>query len=229
MKENIFNYEGEEKQLSLSSVKDNKSSSEHIKMKERKPKVKFENVNIPKITMSTKKTFGEQVFEQKNPPEIFERRKKKFHTLLTKNTKLFQNNTLKKKKRKKGKHKTIDIQTKKEDLYSEKEKISKSKKESNNQIEENEDEKEEFEDKEVKTKLEVVLEKKFTPTQTLLNYCKCQIYISYDNMTGFQYTGLEGILCIMINRLLSNLYLQVYDIMDFKKQFEIELYKYFVK
>ena len=43
-------------------------------------------------------------------------------------------------------------------------------------------------------------------------------------MTGFQYTGLEGILCIMINRLLSNLYLQVYDIMDFKKQFEIELY-----
>ena len=43
-------------------------------------------------------------------------------------------------------------------------------------------------------------------------------------MTGFEYTGLEGILCIMINRLLSNLYLQIYDILDFKKQFEIELY-----
>ena len=43
-------------------------------------------------------------------------------------------------------------------------------------------------------------------------------------MMGFQYTGLEGILCVMINRLLSNLYLQVYDILDFKKQFEIELY-----
>ena len=43
-------------------------------------------------------------------------------------------------------------------------------------------------------------------------------------MTGFEYTGLEGILCVMINRLLSNLYLQIYDILDFKKQFEIELY-----
>ena len=46
-------------------------------------------------------------------------------------------------------------------------------------------------------------------------------------MMGFQYTGLEGILCVMINRLLSNLYLLVYDILDFKKQFEIEYYKYF--
>ena len=43
-------------------------------------------------------------------------------------------------------------------------------------------------------------------------------------MTGFEYTGLEGILCIMINRLSSNLYLKIYDILDFKKQFEIELY-----
>ena len=76
----------------------------------------------------------------------------------------------------------------------------------------------------MQTKLEIVLEKKFTPTQTMLSYCKCQLYISYDNMMGFQYTGLEGILCVMINRLLSNLYLQVYDILDFKKQFEIELY-----
>ena len=85
-------------------------------------------------------------------------------------------------------------------------------------------EQEEFEDKEMKTKLDLIFEKKFLPTETMLSYCKCQLYISYDNFSGFDNTGLEGILCVIINRVFSNLYLQIYDIMDFKKQFEIELY-----
>ena len=76
----------------------------------------------------------------------------------------------------------------------------------------------------MKTKLDLIFEKKFLPTETMLSYCKCQLYISYDNFSGFDNTGLEGILCVIINRVFSNLYLQIYDIMDFKKQFEIELY-----
>ena len=145
---------------------------------------------------------------------------------MTKKSKIFETNTKKQKRRKKVKGKTVKLReniSKKEEEDIDKEKDIQSVNISN-QIDEKEDEKEEFEDKEMQTKLEIVLEKKFTPTQTMLSYCKCQLYISYDNMMGFQYTGLEGILCVMINRLLSNLYLQVYDILDFKKQFEIELY-----
>ena len=48
--------------------------------------------------------------------------------------------------------------------------------------------------------------------------------ISYDYNSGFQNTGLEGILCVVINRVFSCLILQIFDVMDFKKQFEVELY-----
>ena len=244
MKNNIFNYEGEEKEISLSSVKEMNSntSSNNTQIKHNKTKVKFDD--IPKLTiMHTQKTFGdkekekEKEIEKDNPVEIFERRKKKFHTLMTRQTKVFGGD--KKKKRKKGKFKTSiikksnkklgeavddDDKEKQKDKEKHKSKKTLNESKSSNQIDEDEEYREEFEDKEIQTKLEIVLEKKFIPTQTMLSYCKCQLYISYDNMTGFEYTGLEGILCVMINRLLSNLYLQIYDILDFKKQFEIELY-----
>ena len=224
MRKNIFNYEGEEKEISLSHVKDIDSNVSIANSPKNKKKVKFESFKLP---IGNTKTFADAISQKdNNPPEIFERRKKKFHTLLVKQSKIFENNNnIKKKKRRKGKYKTvkiIDKKSKKENNLQEKEKKSQGK--ISAQIDEKEDEKEEFEEKEMQTKLEVVLEKKFSPTQTMLSYCKCQLYISYDNMTGFEYTGLEGILCIVINRLLSNLYLQIYDIMDFKKQFEIELY-----
>ena len=240
MKKNIFNYEGEEKEISLSSVKEMKSmksssksntlsipKNEEIKKKE--VKVKFENKNIKIPTLSilnAQKTFMENKSKKEDSPkEVFERRKKKFLTLVSNKSKIFEKNSKKMKKRKKAKNKTVRVKDNKlkREEDEEKEKETKSIIDSN-QIEENEKEREEFEDKETQTKLELVLEKKFTATQTMLSYCKCQLYISYDNMTGFEYTGLEGILCIMINRLLSNLYLQIYDILDFKKQFEIELY-----
>ena len=244
MRNNIFNYEGEEKEISLSSVKEMNSntSSNNTQIKHNKTKVKFDD--IPKLTiMHTQKTFGdkekekEKEIEKDNPVEIFERRKKKFHTLMTRQTKVFGGD--KKKKRKKGKFKTSiikksnkklgeavddDDKEKQKDKEKHKSKKTLNESKSSNQIDEDEEYREEFEDKEMQTKLEILLEKKFTPTQTMLSYCKCQLYISYDNMTGFEYTGLEGILCIMINRILSNLYLQIYDILDFKKQFEIELY-----
>ena len=237
MKKNIFNYEGEEKEISLSSVKEIKSmkssksntlsipKNEEIKKKE--VKVKFENIKIPTLSIvNAQKTFMENKSKKEDfSKEVFERRKKKFHTLVSNKSKIFEKNSKKMKKRKKGKNKTVRVKynKSKREEDEEKEKETKSIIDSN-QIEKNEEEREEFEDKETQTKLELVLEKKFTATQTMLSYCKCQLYISYDNMTGFEYTGLEGILCIMINRLLSNLYLQIYDILDFKKQFEIELY-----
>ena len=244
MRNNIFNYEGEEKEISLSSVKEMNSNtlSNNTQIKHNKTKVKFDD--IPKLTiMHTQKTFGdkekekEKEIEKDNPVEIFERRKKKFQTLMTRQTKVFGGD--KKKKRIKGKFKTSiikksnkklgeavddDDKEKQKDKEKHKSKKTLNESKSSNQIDEDEEYREEFEDKEMQTKLEILLEKKFTPTQTMLSYCKCQLYISYDNMTGFEYTGLEGILCIMINRILSNLYLQIYDILDFKKQFEIELY-----
>ena len=111
MKNNIFNYEGEEKEISLSSVKEIKSntSSNNTQINNNKVKTKFNNMNIPSLAiMHSQKTFGEKgkekEIEKDNPAEIFERRKQKFHTLMVKQSKIFDNN--KKKKRKKGKYKT---------------------------------------------------------------------------------------------------------------------------
>ena len=225
MKKNIFKYEGEEKEISLSSVKDLKSndSINNVPTPNKRVKVKFESSNNSSLSMKkSQKTFEEKSSQKKGEmPKEFERRKKKFRTLLPRKSNVLDNNIFKKKKRKKKRGKTVKINSsKKKTIYSQKTKTIKSEEEEDENLEDIE----EFDDKEIKTKLEVVLEKKFEPTQTMLSYCKCQLFISYDNMTGFEYTGLEGILCIMINRILSNLYIQIYDIMDFKKQFEIELY-----
>lgn len=47
-------------------------------------------------------------------------------------------------------------------------------------VEENQEILEEFEDKEIQIKLEINLKKKYIPTQTLLSYWKCQLFISYE-------------------------------------------------
>ena len=232
MKKNIFNYEGEEKEISLSNVKEIKSknsSSNNSQLNKKNKKVKFENEKIPKFSLvNIQKTFIQESNQQQNEdikPEKFERRKKKFNTLFVKESEMDDHNlNIKKKKRKKGKLKTMKITDNISKKQDKEKKTKKSEIESNINEENDEDIMEEFEDKEIQTKLEVVLEKKFTPTQTMLSYCKCQLFICYDNRSNFEYTGLEGILCVVINRVLSNLYIQIYDIMDFKKQFEIELY-----
>jgi len=224
MKKNIFKYEGEEKEISLSGVKELKSndSINNVPSPNKKVKVKFQNSNNSSLSIKkSQKSLEDKSSQQKEEvPQDFERRKKKFRTLLPRKSNILDNNIFKKKKRKKKRGKTVKINSsKKKSLYTQKTKTIVSE-----ESEDNQEEIEEFDDKEIKTKLEVVLEKKFESTQTMLSYCKCQLFISYENMTGFEYTGLEGILCIMINRILSNLYIQIYDIMDFKKQFEIELY-----
>ena len=238
MKKNIFNYEGEEKEISLSSVKEMESSNSdnNMQMNIKKKNVKFEKSK----TSYLKNSFsGEKVSEEKdskekdsekysdkeeeNQNDNFKRRKNKFNTLLPKKLKFFES-TFRKKKRGKKKGQTVKGVKNLKPIKEKKEKEKNNEKNADGEEDESEENIEEFEDKEIKTKLEIVLEKKFTPTQTMLSYCKCQLFISYENMTGFEYTGLEGILCVVINRLLSNLYLQIYDIMDFKKQFEIEIY-----
>ena len=235
MRKNIFKYAGEEKEISLPNVNDLNSNNSSVgsQDKKRSIKVKFRDMD----TLSPQKTYREKNQkiddETENNTRKFERRKKKFNTLFLKQSQIFEFGN-KKKKRKKGKHKTVMLSKKsfKKEDFKEKKKSNKSIHEEevdNDNDNDNDDDDDdgiidEFEDKEMQTKLEVVLDKKFVPTQTMLSYCKIQLFISYENMTGFQYTGLEGILCVVINRLLSNLYLQIYDIMDFKKQFEIELY-----
>ena len=238
MKKNIFNYEGEEKEISLSSAKEMESnnSDNNMQMNIKKKNVKFEKskTSYLKNSFSGEKVSEEKDSEEKdsekysdkeeeNQNDNFKRRKNKFNTLLPKKLKFFES-TFRKKKRGKKKGQTVKGIKNLKPVKEKKEKEKNNEKNADGEEDESEENIEEFEDKEIKTKLEIVLEKKFTPTQTMLSYCKCQLFISYENMTGFEYTGLEGILCVVINRLLSNLYLQIYDIMDFKKQFEIEIY-----
>jgi len=228
------NDESEENEILLSnikqlksnkSIKSNKSNiSNNSSNKELKNKFKS-NLNIPNLKISLKeldKLSEENEKEDKEKGvesnQKFERRKKKTLTIMHDKKPILNVEKIEKMVRRK---KTKTTRLKKKTMR--KQKII-SPKDKPEEKEEAKEESEEFEDKEIKTKLELVLEKKFSPTETMLSYCKCQLFISYDNLTGFEYTGLEGILCVLVNRIFSNLYLQIYDIMDFKKQFDIELY-----
>ena len=215
--------ENEEKEISLSNInqlKSNKSNKSNNSSNKNSIKKYNSNKNLTKVNLSFKdseKSLENEDLKEISPPKNFKRAKEKFHTL--KMQKLSFLNVEKMIKRKKIR----TSKTKKRTVKKKKIELTENKKNEEEEIKEIV-EKEEFEDKEIKTKLELIFDKKFGPTETMLCYCKGQIYISYDNFSGFDFTGLEGILCIVINRVFSNLYLQMYDIMDFKKQFEIELY-----
>ena len=216
----IFNNEeAEEKEISISNMnqlksnKSNKSSNNELKQKFNS------NTNIPKIFLKNLDKFKDKKETEENVEIKFERKSKKFHTIkqdIKSKLKFDKFNKMIRRKRTKTnrqRRKTLR-----------KQKIEIPKDEPKEEPIKGEEELDEFNDKEIKTKLELILEKKFLPTETLLSYCKCQLYISYDYLGDFEKTGLEGILCILVNRIYSNLYLQIYDVMDFKKQFEIELY-----
>jgi len=196
---------------------DNSSNNESNKNKKYKS-----NKSIPKVILSLKnseKSSDKKELEELNAQIKFKRKEKKFKTLKqNKETFVTFEKMIKKKRLKTNRVKKKTIKKKKIELD-----LPKDKENGEGEIKED-IEQEEFDDKEMKTKLDLIFEKKFLPTETMLSYCKCQLYISYDNFSGFDNTGLEGILCVIINRVFSNLYLQIYDIMDFKKQFEIELY-----
>ena len=216
----IFNNdEAEEKEISLSNInqlrsnKSNNSSNKELKQKFNS------NTNIPKIFLKNLDKLSDKKEAEDNVEIKFERNSKKFHTIkqdIKPKLKFDKFNKMIRRKRTKTnrqRRKTLR-----------KQKIEIPKDEPKEEPIKGEEELDEFNDKEIKTKLELILEKKFLPTETLLSYCKCQLYISYDYLGDFENTGLEGILCILVNRIYSNLYLQIYDVMDFKKQFEIELY-----
>ena len=218
---NNFN-ENEEKEISLFHINQLKSNKSNISSNKESNKKYKSNKNIPKVVLSLKnseKSSEKKEIEELNAQINFKRKEKKFRTLKeNKETMITFEKMIKKKRMKTSRVKKKTIKKKRIELE-----IPKNKENEEEEIKED-IEQEEFEDKEMKTKLDLIFEKKFLPTETMLSYCKCQLYISYDNFSGFDNTGLEGILCIVINRVFSNLYLQIYDIMDFKKQFEIELY-----
>ena len=216
----IFNNdEAEEKEISLLSMNQLKSNkSNNSSNKELRQKFNS-NKNISKISLKNLEKLSDKKDAEENAEIKFERKTKKFHTIKQDfKPKLKFNKfskTLRRKKTKVNRQKKKTISKKKIESQNDK---------SKEELAQEDEEIDEFNDKEIKTKLELILEKKFLPTETLLNYCKCQLYISYDYLRDYEYTGLEGILCILVNRIYSNLYLQIYDVMDFKKQFEIELY-----
>ena len=216
--------ENEEKEISffnINPLKSNKSNNSSNNESNKNKKYKS-NKSIPKVILSLKnseKSSDKKELEELNAQIKFKRKEKKFKTLKqNKETFVTFEKMIKKKRLKTNRVKKKTIKKKKIELE-----LPKDKEDGEGEIKED-IEQEEFDDKEMKTKLDLIFEKKFLPTETMLSYCKCQLYISYDNFSGFDNTGLEGILCVIINRVFSNLYLQIYDIMDFKKQFEIELY-----
>ena len=215
----IFNNdEAEEKEISLSNInqlrsnKSNNSSNKELKQKFNS------NTNIPKIFLKNLDKLSDKKEAEDNVEIKFERKSKKFQTIkqdIKPKLKFDKfNKMIRKKRTKTNRQRRKTLRKQKIELPKDEPKEEPIK----------EEELDEFNDKEIKTKLELILEKKFLPTETLLSYCKCQLYISYDYLGDFENTGLEGILCILVNRIYSNLYLQIYDVMDFKKQFEIELY-----
>lgn len=76
----------------------------------------------------------------------------------------------------------------------------------------------------IDSKIKIILGKSIHPEETFLHFSYIKLYISYEPQKEFQFTNLEGVLCLVANRNLSCLYLQIFDLFDFKKQFEIELY-----
>jgi hypothetical protein len=59
---------------------------------------------------------------------------------------------------------------------------------------------------------------------TFLEFANAKIYISYEYSDSFEFTHIEGCLCLVINRKDGCLYLQNYEYNNLTKDFEIELY-----
>jgi len=59
---------------------------------------------------------------------------------------------------------------------------------------------------------------------SILEVCIARIYIAYEDSETFEFTNLEGYLCLLINRKYSCFFLNLYGFSNYKKEFEIELY-----
>jgi hypothetical protein len=88
----------------------------------------------------------------------------------------------------------------------------------------------EYFNNEVSDKLKTILKSKISDYLSIIEFSYVKIYISYIKsdssqiQESFDYTNLEGCLCLVINRKLSCLFLQLYDYIHYNKQLELELY-----
>lgn len=94
----------------------------------------------------------------------------------------------------------------------------------------------EFFNNDVSEKLKIILKSKIPDYYSIIEFSNVKIYISYINSNStnnlsqnpqqetFDYTNLEGCLCLVINRKLSCLFLQLYDYINYNKVLELELY-----
>lgn len=75
----------------------------------------------------------------------------------------------------------------------------------------------------VSEKLKKIIKEKIEPQSTILEFANSKLYIAYSD-TDFEYTNLEGYLCVVVNRKIPTLYLHLYEYINYRKEFEIELY-----
>lgn len=73
------------------------------------------------------------------------------------------------------------------------------------------------------------LKSKVKSNCSLVDFAIVKIYICYEGEENFNYTNLEGYLCLMVDRQYSCLFLQLYDYTHNEKHFELELYTNFEK
>lgn len=82
----------------------------------------------------------------------------------------------------------------------------------------------EFLNNNISDKLKKILKDNIEPHCSIIEYANIRLYVSYDDHENFEYTNLEGCLCLVVNRKYSCLFLQLYEYINYKKEFEIELY-----
>lgn len=78
--------------------------------------------------------------------------------------------------------------------------------------------------KEAESKIKIVIKKHLPLDENILIFSYSKIFISYNPSKNFENPNLKGVLCIVSNRTYTNFFLYIYDLLDFKKQFELELY-----
>lgn len=74
------------------------------------------------------------------------------------------------------------------------------------------------------SKIKIILSKSISNEETFLHFSYVKLYIAYEPNSEFIFTNVEGIICLVANRVMSSLNILIFDLYDFKKQFEIELY-----
>ena len=75
----------------------------------------------------------------------------------------------------------------------------------------------------ISEELKKILKDNLPRNSSILEYAIAKIYLAYPD-TEFQFTGLEGCLCLIVNRSIGSLYLNLYEYTKHKKELELEIY-----